>query len=67
MNKMTYARMITCSVCKSGGGTLIKDGKDGYKHQDPKLCESIRRRNILFSKKIKLPITPIMVDKHVRL
>ena len=54
MNKMTYARMVVCSVCKSGGGTLIKDGKDGYKHQDPKLCESIRRKRILLVPAIPL-------------
>jgi len=30
--KQPRGRVITCSKCGTGGGTLVKDGKGGYRH-----------------------------------
>jgi len=34
---------IVCSGCGVNGGTLIKIGRDTYRHQDRKLCRKLRK------------------------
>jgi len=41
-------RLITCSECGFSGGTLVKDGKGGYKHSDnDSRCRVLRLRKKL--------------------
>ena len=37
---------IVCSKCGLAGHTLVKDGKDGYRHQTVIICEQVRRNQI---------------------
>jgi hypothetical protein len=32
--KRVLGKPILCSRCNKGGGTLVKDGKDGYRHEN---------------------------------
>jgi len=34
--KANRGRFILCSVCHKGGGTLVQDGRGGYRHP---LCQ----------------------------
>lgn len=40
-------KAITCSNCGEVGGTLIKDSKGNYKHQDVEKCRIMEFRKIL--------------------
>jgi len=35
---------IVCSKCGLPGGTMVKDGKDGYCHQDEVKCKMLQSR-----------------------
>ena len=53
---VTPIRVFICSVCKGSGGTMIKYHENGYIHQDPRMCDATRKRNILFGRKIKIKL-----------
>lgn len=41
---LNKGRQVTCSVCSGGGDTLVKDGKEGYKHMNSGFCARVRAR-----------------------
>ena len=44
MPKNLYFRVIVCSRCGKGGGTLQKAGKDNYVHKE---CPPLNKEEIL--------------------
>jgi len=41
--KHPLGQPILCSKCGKSGGTLVKDGKDGYRHADG-MCKLLQQR-----------------------
>lgn len=42
--KSERGHYILCARCSTAGGTLVKDGKGGYVHQDKRRCAIMRMR-----------------------